>query len=250
MLGKTHVVGSLAVAHVGLVAYTAMMNRKDEVEYMLYKEPVQVFGFELGEPLSLTAYALILATVTAFVLLLLRVGKAKIRFGYLGVIGFCLLALTLIFDSSYPFELALILLLFTLGTLLPDIDSETSTIGRYVAPIARAIPHRTITHTIWVVALILGFGIYLKSPYILALGVGYTIHILEDSFSKQGIAWFYPILGTYDTYSGGGTTKRNQSAFMKAIAYRTGGTAETIFYYGSIMIHIACVGFVTWHILA
>lgn len=247
MLGKSHVVGSLAFVHVGLALHTVYSNRAGaEADATATVEPITVFGFTLGEPMTFTAYSLIVVTITLFSLLLLRIGRKKLFLGYLVGMAFCLFALAVLFDTSHAFQSALILLSFTLGTLLPDIDSETSSIGRYVKPISSVIPHRTITHTIWIVALITGFGWYLKSLSLLALGLGYAIHIAQDAFSKQGICWFYPIIGRYDYFSNGGAVKHGKRfPFM----YKVGGTGETLFFYGSIAVHVLCVGFVTWQIL-
>lgn len=238
MLGKTHVVGSLAIAHAGLLGYTVYQNRDSITSTDV--APRSVLGLAIGEPLSLVSYSVIVTTVLLFVLLLLRVGKGKLLTGYFGLMLLLLVGLKVLFDSTYPFELAVLLLVFALGSLLPDIDSENSTIGKYIKPISRAIPHRTITHTIWVVALLIGLSWYLGSVYLLVLALGYTIHITEDAFSKQGICWFYPIIGSYDTFSGGGVKKHGRTTDF---AYKTGGTGEELLFYGFVLIHVLCVGF-------
>lgn len=244
MLGRTHVVGSLAVVHVGLLAYTSHINKDAQVT--LQDKVKTVFGFPFGLTVSFAEYLLISAVMTLFVLFLLRVGKSQLLTIYAGSIGIALIILALAFDTKYAFALALILLSFGLGTLLPDIDSETSTIGRYVLPISRAIPHRTITHTIWAVILILAFGIYFGSIYLCALALGYALHIAEDSFSNQGICWFYPLFGKYDYFAGGGAKKRGRKT---TFAYRTGGLGETLVFYGAIVIHLVCVTIVSWKYL-
>lgn len=236
MLGRTHVIGSLAVMHAGLLAYTAYESRGGGVGIMFHSpttEP-EIFGFQFGTPLSLVEYGLILTAVSLFILLLLRVGGGRMLAGYFGMAVLCMGALVLGFDSEYPFQLALILLSFALGAVLPDIDSENSTIGKYIKPISRSIPHRTITHTIWAVLLIAGFAWYFESVYLLALAFGYSLHIAEDSFSQQGIRWFYPIPAM--------KPKRWKFPF----AYETGGFGESLLFIAAIAVHVLCAGYVFW----
>lgn len=249
MLGKTHVVGSLAVAHVGLIAYTKYRNSAQDVvtDGATGATPIQIVGPQFGESVSLLSYMLMAAILTLFVLLLLRVGNRSTLCGYAVGIVILLLGLKLYSGSDYPLAMTVMLLLFALGSLLPDIDSEKSTLGRYVQPISRVIPHRTITHTIWVVGVLAGFSWYLESYYLLALTLGYTLHIAQDSFSRQGICWFYPIVGKYSSFSGGATVKQGRKA---SHGYRTGGTGETIMFYAAIGTHVLCVGFVVWNYLA
>lgn len=232
MLGKTHVVGSLALAHIGLLGYSKYITRDGATA-----EVIDVFGLPLGLPESTTDYGLIVTTVLFFVLLLLRLGNKKFLIGYAIATVFGIIGLKIIPDSPDIFVLGIALLLFTLGSVFPDIDSEKSTIGRYFKPISASIPHRTITHTFWVVAILGGLSWYFGTIYLAAFTLGYAIHILEDSFSKQGIAWFYPI-GGYDSFSGGGVIKRGRKAIF---AYSTGGTGETIIFVLAIIIHIGCV---------
>ena len=80
--------------------------------------------------------------------------------------------------------------------VLPDIDQ--------ILP----IPHRTITHAIWIplIALIVAFKVYPTNtfifPAIFGASIGYFSHLLADAFSKAGIAWFWPIQG-YRRYANG-----------------------------------------------
>lgn len=134
-------------------------------------------------------------------------------------------------DSHFSFGIILhILLLFLLGiigSILPDIDSETSYLGRYF-PFSKYIPHRTITHTIWAILCLMGIGYFVSSPYYNMMVFGYFWHILEDTFSKQGIAWFNPFSG-YVTYGSGAVMKRGRKP--KFFYYRTGSRREKIIRY-------------------
>lgn len=239
MLGKTHVVGSLAAAHAGLLIYA--MNQPIAE---LAAADVPIVGATLpASPVSLVTYGLVMTTVLLFVLLLLRVGSWRALTAYSVVGSLVLAGLYFVPSTTDGFQLATIIMAFALGSLLPDIDSEKSTIGRYFGPISKSIPHRTITHTIWAVAFIAGLGWYFDSVHVLVLAAGYALHILQDTFSRQGIAWFYPIFGGYDHFGSGTVMKKGRKP---KLAYRTGGTGETTLFYGSLVAHLVCIGLVLW----
>ena len=87
--------------------------------------------------------------------------------------------------------------LTALGALMPDVDSPTSTLGRYVHLPVR---HRTWTHTIWAVMLL-----FVSAKYVPALvwaALGYLFHLCMDSLSSAGVCWFYP-LERYRTFANG-----------------------------------------------
>lgn len=110
------------------------------------------------------------------------------------------------------------LLLFLLGTLLPDIDSETSILGRFIhIPIG----HRTWTHTIWIPIMLFGLSIWYH--IIIWLCLGYFLHLFWDSLSYGGICFLYPI-SKYRTYGSGAKVK--QKHIFKF--YRTGKTSEYV----------------------
>lgn len=117
--------------------------------------------------------------------------------------------------------------LFVLGCILPDCDQKNSLFGRmlYVP-----VQHRTWTHTLWLVLLLLLMGI--SAPCFIWLAYGYTLHILFDSLSKGGICWLYPISG-YKKWASGAQVKKNHKIYL----YRTGETSETI-----LMILVSFVG--------
>lgn len=85
-----------------------------------------------------------------------------------------------------------------LGSLLPDIDSPKSTIGRCVYPISwlinKLFGHRTITHDIVTISLIALLTIFMN-PSIALYGfwLGYLGHLFLDSFNYRGVAALYPI---------------------------------------------------------
>lgn len=233
MLGRTHVIGSLALMHAGLLGYSVYANR-NEASTENEGGYATVFGLPIGEPLSLIEYGLMVGAVGFFIMLLLRIGGSRLRIAQLVLMMGGLAALYFVADGDYPLTITFMLLCFALGTVFPDIDSETSTIGKYIKPISRAIPHRTITHTFWVVGLIAGLAWYFESVYLFALALGCAVHIAEDSFSQQGIQWFYPI------------PKLEFKRWKFPFAYETGGFGETILFYAAIAIHVLCAGYVIW----
>jgi inner membrane protein len=82
-----------------------------------------------------------------------------------------------------------------IATFLPDIDSRFSTIGR--KRIARILQiftkHRGMIHSFtFLISITFLFVIFYP---VLALGffLGYSLHLLADSFTKDGIKPFYPL---------------------------------------------------------
>lgn len=235
MLGKTHIVGSLALMHAGLLGYTVHANRSDTGAESGKGEYLEVFGLSIGEPLSLIEYGLMVAAVGSFILWLLHIGSWRVRTAHLGLTIASLLSLRFVAAETYPLTISMMVLCFALGTVLPDIDSESSTLGRYITPISRAIPHRTFTHTIWAVLVIAGFSWYFESVYLLALALGYAVHIVEDSFSQMGIRWFYPV-----------SVRNIKQGSRFPFAYETGGFAESLMFFTAIGVHAFCAVFVIW----
>lgn len=86
-----------------------------------------------------------------------------------------------------------------IGSLLPDIDSPKSTLGRMLpfasTVIERQWGHRTITHGLlmWMAlaVLLLPLCVWRKAVYG-ALLIGYLSHLLIDCATKAGVPLFYP----------------------------------------------------------
>lgn len=93
------------------------------------------------------------------------------------------------------------ILALSIGALFPDIDESKSYIGRRTRGISDIINlvfgHRGITHTLvgWLVfsIFVFGVGFFLNDIRIsFYLSLGFFLHVLEDSFSKGSVMWFYP----------------------------------------------------------
>lgn len=114
----------------------------------------------------------------------------------------------LFFVPTHPILTVLFILLFVLGTLLPDCDTSESWIGRlFYLPIG----HRTLTHTLWVNFIFFFMGMVWK-PF-MGIALGYFTHLLCDAFSRQGICWLYP-LGHYKYFGNGRRVKEYHFFFL------------------------------------
>ena len=108
-----------------------------------------------------------------------------------------------------PLFIGLGILLYMLGSLLPDIDTPYSTLGRIIH---LPFEHRTWTHAIWAPLALMIAGIWVRLLF--WLGFGILVHDFFDSFSASGIDWFYP-------------HKRRKSKTFKL--YHTGEPSEYVF---------------------
>lgn len=132
--------------------------------------------------------------------------------------------------------------LFALGldSLFPDIDHPKSFIGNRTGGVSHGVSmvfgHRGPAHSFAGAAVFLLAARALLSFFQLPAEwadwfiVGYFAHLIEDSFSKTGVAWLQPI-----------NNKRIQFGFKK-VYYRTGKLAETIIFLlacGGILYHLS-----------
>lgn len=111
----------------------------------------------------------------------------------------------------YPIDMALAAGFACFGSLLPDIDNKSSSLGRYVH---LPLGHRTWTHSLWAVALVLLLCRALPVPGIYGLAFGYFLHLFLDGLSGMGVCWFYPF--TRYVYMEGGSWKKGSGKGVKA----------------------------------
>ncbi|WP_170853861.1 metal-dependent hydrolase, partial [Mycobacterium tuberculosis] len=93
-------------------------------------------------------------------------------------------------------------LLVLLGSLLPDLDTTKSKLGRKLWPIAFLISlfvkHRTATHSLLFVGGVIissGFAVIILKLtwfYALAIGLGTISHITGDWLTSRGVPLLYP----------------------------------------------------------
>lgn len=113
---------------------------------------------------------------------------------------------------------ALFVLLYLFGTLLPDIDSKSSLLGRHLH---LPFEHRTWTHAIWF-PIVFAIGAFAFPP-MWGMVLGYVLHLFWDALSVGGVCWFYPI-SQYRSFGNGGKVKKNH----KLKLYRVGATSEIV----------------------
>lgn len=110
-------------------------------------------------------------------------------------------ALTLMGQDPMSPPGALAVALTVAGSLLPDVDTETSVAGRCLRPVsltlaALGVAHRTLTHSL-MAALSVGAACWWLSSSGLGaypwwfLG-GFLLHLFLDSLSSQGVLWLWP----------------------------------------------------------
>jgi len=82
-----------------------------------------------------------------------------------------------------------------IGSLLPDIDSATSTLGkrRIFRPIQVFLRHRGPLHSYTICALICLVFAFFYPVVALPLFFGYSFHLFLDSFTVSGIRPFWPL---------------------------------------------------------
>lgn len=83
-----------------------------------------------------------------------------------------------------------------LATLMPDADIKSSSIGKFkiLRPLQIFVKHRGFFHSLTFMFLIILLLAYVYPVGAFAFFVGYGSHLLADSFTKEGIRFFYPSL--------------------------------------------------------
>ena len=107
-------------------------------------------------------------------------------------------ALTALALESFitPTNQAAYYIVVLIGSLLPDVDHEGSTINN-LFPLthyaAKLVTHRGIFHTIFA-PIAIGFviGTLTQPQYGWYVLIGYLSHLASDSLTKLGVNWLYP----------------------------------------------------------
>lgn len=93
-------------------------------------------------------------------------------------------------------DTALLVGITAVAALLPDIDHPNATINRKLIVtklVALIVGHRGITHSIWVLALLVGIYIQIGTLPALALLTGYATHVAVDMLTQRGVPLFAPV---------------------------------------------------------
>jgi len=81
------------------------------------------------------------------------------------------------------------------GSVLPDIDESESYIGRKFRTLSEIVsfvlPHRTLTHYLFLPIIIAIIAYYLNSIYLFGLAFGIFMHDIGDMLTKGGIKGFF-----------------------------------------------------------
>ncbi len=85
------------------------------------------------------------------------------------------------------------------ATLIPDLDSRQSYVGRLIPPlsiwIGNRFGHRTLTHSLLAQATVFTAAWFLLPfGFFLALVSGWVSHSFADMMTKSGVCWFWPSL--------------------------------------------------------
>ena len=110
---------------------------------------------------------------------------------------------TNISPTMLTFELGLYYSFSVMASLVPDIDRESSSIGRKLPKTSKIISdmfgHRTVTHSILFVILTYYLMYYLGICECISKGIviGLTSHILLDLLNFQGVCLLYPLRTRY-----------------------------------------------------
>lgn len=147
-------------------------------------------------------------------------GKTHMLAGATAYMGFCLITKTPV--NPGPLSLAVV------GSLLPDIDHEYSTLSQKsgLALVSKGLQkvfgHRTITHSLLFLAAVAVLSLplwkYVGLDWWLALWLcGVLSHFITDSMTVSGIPWFYP------------SSKKDRGILPHMLRLHTGGWVEMLF---------------------
>ena len=103
------------------------------------------------------------------------------------------------------------LILVAIGSTIPDIDNPSSWWGRTFPSIEKQLQHRGITHTIYPILILILLCQVTMNKYLISFTIGYTLHVIEDGFSKDGVNLFIP----------------NAKGIHLPLSYTTGGKFES-----------------------
>jgi len=83
------------------------------------------------------------------------------------------------------------------GVLFPDIDNSSSKLGRKVKPISWllqfTVGHRGLFHSLFCgITFTLLFYLF-SVDFGVGFFIGYLSHLIADSLTPMGIAWFFPL---------------------------------------------------------
>ena len=130
----------------------------------------------------------------------------------------------LVFLSSVEHKLSFIFVV-AIATLLPDIDNPFSSIGKFKVPrfLQFFSKHRGFIHSFTFLLIACLILVLFIPIFVLPFFLGFSVHLLADSFTKQGIMPFWP--------------------YKKTTSWRikTGGVTETTLFVFLLLVDIIAV---------
>ena len=119
------------------------------------------------------------------------------------------------------------MVMILVATVLPDLDSGFSSWGRHLIfrPLQFFVKHRGIIHS-FTLAIVISIVLSMFWPVVsLGFFIGYSVHLICDSFTKEGIQPFWPL-------------KSRSSGFIT-----TGGRIEDSIFVGLILLDLILIVF-------
>lgn len=104
-----------------------------------------------------------------------------------------------------------------LGSLLPDIDHQHSTIGKHFPFISKTLKHRGFTHSLLFICILVIFLLQMQGlNKIMLNGVttGVFSHTFVDMFNPSGVALLYPSRKRYKILPLVKTGKESEAVFV------------------------------------
>ena len=110
-----------------------------------------------------------------------------------GILVGTLLATNAISDGDQLTAMGIIAI-SVVGSLVPDLDSDTSRLGRY-NPLAKYIKHRGFFHSLMfmiVVGIVCVYLFHIEKEILIIFEAGIASHLLLDMLNLYGVQLFYP----------------------------------------------------------
>ena len=111
-------------------------------------------------------------------------------------LAFSFLISILIIDSFNIQNKVMFIVILLIASVLPDIDSYKSKLGRKIKPISFLINiflgHRGIFHSLFLLILISLIIAFINNEIAAAFFIGYLSHLILDSLTPEGVMFFYP----------------------------------------------------------
>ncbi|PMH43256.1 hypothetical protein BCU68_04510 [Vibrio sp. 10N.286.49.B3] len=101
------------------------------------------------------------------------------------------------FESWTWMDIPTGLLIAMVGTLLPDLDCRTSTLGRIFpfisVPIQKMFGHRGAVHSLFAAAGVFYLASQFNFNFACSLTFGFVMHLIGDACTKSGVNFLWPI---------------------------------------------------------